>query len=256
MQKKCLSILLMVFFLGTLSLAAILVEPSRFILKIEPGKRESGFITVINTGSLPADLKAVLYDWDLSETGELIELQAKTRTDSLDGLIKFNPRQFTIQPGKAQIVRFTIDAPQDGLEHKGVVFFEESFVPPSGTIGATVTTKVGPIFYVAPTNIELALQFNDIRVVQENNQTFFKVFALNNGKGHIRLTISYKLQTKEGKTLKEDALPEQVILPGKNLDQLFSIAENLHNGDYRLIVVLSYFGYTRFNEGVLEFSIP
>jgi len=246
----------MFFFLGTLSLASLLVEPSRFILKIEPDKRESGSITVTNTGSFPADLKAVLYDWDLSEEGELIELPPKTRTDSLDGLIKFNPRQFTVQPGQTQIVRFTIEAPKDEIEHRGIVFFEESFSPTPGAMGATITTKVGPIFYVAPVKIEMALQYKEIRVISENNQANLKVFALNNGKGHIRLTISYQLQTKEGKTIHEGVLPEQIILPQNSINKLFSLADNLQSGDYRLLVVLSYYGYTRVNEGVLEFSIP
>ncbi|MDD2430378.1 MAG: hypothetical protein PHD88_09745 [Firmicutes bacterium] len=256
-MKKLLLALCIFTFLTLAISADLLIEPSRIIVEIEPGGKTSGAISIINTGKKPLDLKAVLYDWDLEETSELIELEAGLKEDSLDNLIKFNPREFTILPGKSQVVRYTIQAPDDSLEHKGIVFFEQTITPPKGSmIGATVKNKIGTIFYVSTPLIEMDITFEDISLSSENGNHFLKVVADNTGKGHIRLIISYLLQTKEGKTLKEETLPDQVLLVGKKLNSSFPIIGDLAPGNYRLIVNLSYSGYTQRNQGVLEFSIP
>ncbi len=254
-MKKLMFFLILLLILGVSSMAAILVEPSRFILQIEPGKKETGAITIINTGDTPANLAAILYDWDISSDGKLNETVAGTRTDTLNGLIKFNPRQFTINPGQSQIVRFTIEAPKDNIEHKGIVFFEET-IASGGEVGTLITTKIGATIYAAPKGVKLSLQFQDITVTSKNDEVSLNIKAVNNGNAHLRMTVIYQLQNKAGKKLKDGSLSEQVLLCAKDATFSLPIANNLPSGDYRLILDIAFYGVESRLNRAIEFSIP
>jgi len=254
-MKKLMFLFMLVIFLGITSLAAVMVEPGRFILQIEPGKKETGAITVINIGDADAKLEAVLYDWDIGEDGKLNETTAGSRTDTLNGLIKFNPRQFTIKPGQSQVVRFTIDAPTDNIEHKGIVFFEE-VIASGGDVSTLITAKVGATIYAAPKGAKRSIHFNNISVSATKETVDLVVKAINNGNVHLRMVIQYKLQTKSGKVVLEDSFKEQVLLSGKEVAFNLPITTNLASGQYRLILDFSFYGIESSYNQVVEFSIP
>lgn len=235
-------------------MATIMVEPSRFILKVEPGKKETGAINVINAGKTPATLRVVLYDWDLDEDGNLSEVNPGTYSDSLEKLIKFNPKQFTVQPGQSQVVRFTIDGPTDGIEHKGIVFFEETLALPGDSLGANVTSMIGTTIYVAPTKILRAIRFLEMDV-KIDGQVRYVVKAINEGDGHLRFSTSYKLQTENGKTLKEGSFKEEVLLPKHTLALEYPLTD-LSSGKYRLLLQMRFYGINNTYDEAIEFSIP
>lgn len=254
-MKKPPLVIALILICSLFSLATVMVEPSRFILKIEPGQKQTGVITVINAGLIPTTLNAVLYDWQLNEEEKLQALVAGTRSDSLEKLIKFNPKNFTIQPGQAQIVRFTIEAPTDGIEHKGIVFFEENIALAGDGIGANVTSRIGTTIYAAPVDVKHSLLIKELRPFLDDEQINLLFSAHNNGTGHLRLRISYYLQNKQGKTLKEGSINELVILPDDEKIVVEPITK-LSSGEYRLLMQVAFYDIEQRFEHTAEFSIP
>jgi len=241
-------------FLSLCIFATVIVDPSRFILIGEPGVKLTQSINIINASTNPVDLTAVLYDWELNEEGKLEEMPIGTLVDSLGSSIKFSPKKFSLNPGQAQVVRFTVEVPTDATEHKGIVFFEEEIPVVGNQSGATVTTKIGATIYVAPENATLAFELLDTNVVLIGDGVYFLVEAVNKGTAHIRFGINYKLQTKSGMLLKEDTYSEQVLFPGKTSKLYYPVAI-LPSGDYRLALEFNFTGFTKTHNQAISFTL-
>jgi len=131
--NKLWSILLflIIIFLFSLSAAAtIRVEPSRIILNALEGERSTGMIEVVNNTEIEVELTTLLKDWSLDERDSIVIFDPGETDYTLDGLIKFNPREFTLAPGQKQIVRFTVTSPEGTTprERRGIVFIEHETV--------------------------------------------------------------------------------------------------------------------------------
>src|SRR6056297_2478873 len=74
------------------------VEPSRIIINSKLDTRNTGIINVINTGEKQILLQAYLYDWNLKNNEGLKTYKPGTLDTSLEGLIKFNPKSFILDP--------------------------------------------------------------------------------------------------------------------------------------------------------------
>lgn len=252
-RKLCVTLLLCLVFSLT-ALATIIVDPSRFVLVGPPGTRLTQSINVMNTGDAPVNLTAVLYDWVLDNQGKLQELPAGTLEDSLGASLKFSPRQFKLEPGQTQVVRFTVEVPTDGIERKGIVFFEEELPIPGDQMGTTITTKIGATIYVAPEDATLAFEIIDVNVALIDGSVYFLVEAVNQGTAHIRFAIDYKLQTATGSVLLHDSYSEQVLLPGKTSKLYYPVAA-VPSGDYRLSLVFKFTGFDVTHEQAIAFRV-
>ncbi|MFW6256891.1 MAG: hypothetical protein ACOC2O_01995, partial [Bacillota bacterium] len=155
LNKKFVSVFIILFFLlivNTVSAqtsGGIKIEPSRFLIEMEPGSRTTEVITVTNSSDRELDLVANFYDWDLNEQYELILHESGSQKESLEGMLRFNPRNFTLEPGEQQLVRFTINFPEeeDPLERRGIIFIEHEDEFDEEDIGASVTSMVGSTVY-------------------------------------------------------------------------------------------------------------
>lgn len=234
------------------------VEPSRFIFTLKPGERITEAIKVTNTQETEAEFAAVIYDWTLDDLDRLVTSEAGSRKDTLKGLIKFNPRRFTLAPGKSQYVRFTLTAPKDGdwLEKKGIIFFEQEIPSTESEIGTTIVTQVGTTIYLSFTQTTNSFRFIGAKVeIPEKGPPFALLDLANEGEGHIRYKVSYKLIKEGGALIHEDNLSEQVILPGARRMISFTIAEQVPAGIYNLSLEISFFGTEKKYNTSVPFTI-
>lgn len=246
-------------------LASTLVEPGKFILVLNPGARTTDTINVKNVADKATVVKAVVYDWTLNDRDELVATELGSRKDSLNGLIKFNPRTFKLDPGANQLVRFTITAPKDSSvgELRGIVFFEEENSLSGKGVNAKLITEVGSTIYAALTPIQLKFRLFAAKVVvgantqapgaeahSANVSAVLKV--RNEGSSHARYTITYKVVNDQNVVLAHDELKEKVLLPGFQRTVSFPISGNFNPGKYNLLLEIKFFN----TDQTLVHSVP
>ena len=252
-------LLLSLFSYSHLSFASTTVEPARILLTAKPGGRVTGTITVTNPGDKEADVTAVIYDWTLNDTDRMVTSEVGTRQDSLKGLIKFNPQSFKLAPGDSQVVRFTLTAPKEGnlIEHRGIVYFEENM--PSNAqdgIGANVVTQVGSTIYLSMEGMRMAFNFVKALVERANDGKYQGVMEImNQGSGHVRYRVSYKLINANKTLINETQIPERVILPGFNRRVSFPLPEKLEPGKYNLLLTVEFWGTAKSISRNIPFTV-
>lgn len=244
-------------FFSDLSLAAVRIEPARIIMNALDKKHSTGLIEVINTGEEEIELKALLNDWALDENDGLIFFDAGETDYSLDGLIKFNPRNFKIAPGKKQIVRFTISNPDSTdtvKERRGVVFFEQETDFVDAATGSKVKSQVGSVIYFIPENVKYDFKFEGMRVYNTSKSIpqGIIVKVKNEGEAHLRYYPSYKIIDSENKLVMEKKFSELIILPGYERQFAFYLEERLKKGDYTFLL-----SFKLYNTSYMpEYQIP
>ncbi len=230
--------------------ASVRVEPSRFILHVAPGERDTGAITVTNYSPFPVTLDAVYYDWEMDEEFELVHYDRGTLKETLDGLIRFNPRQFTLEPGQSQVVRFTVEFPEEKdeqFERRGIIFFEHLEEDPDfeGT-GAMLKTMIGTTIYIRP--VEYIFSFRVIEnhvVTAPSGQKFGALLLANASLVHVRFETTFKVFNSDGEVVEEGKIPELVILPEQVRPLYFPLQRVYSPGDYRIVIEFDFFAIGR-----------
>lgn len=89
----------------------LLVAPTRVILE---GRARSAELTLVNTGSSTATYRISFINLRMTDTGELTEIEEPGPGERFaDGMIRYSPRQVTLEPNVAQTVRLQVRKPAD-----------------------------------------------------------------------------------------------------------------------------------------------
>ena len=262
LKKKLLItfiVILIIFIYFDNVMAITHVEPAKLIVKTEPGQRKTGLIKVTNNGNKKIQLKAILYDWDLNEDDSLKALEAGSNNYTLDGLIKFNPKVFKVNPGKTQVVRFTITAPVDiKKERRGIVFFEEETNLIDEATGARVVTQVGTAIYFVPSTALSKFELHGVKIYNpevENDMARSLLMVENQGDTTVRYTIHYIVIDKKGALVNKGEDREKVILPGYKRIVAFAIGDKYEPGEYKMKLNIEFYGTEKVGEYVIPFKI-
>lgn len=236
-------------------LATVRVEPAKILIKSDLGQRSTGTIDVYNNGEENVLLQAYLYDWTLDARDDVKTYYPGTLDNSLNGYIKFNPRSFILEPGKKQVVRFTITTPEElDRELRGIVFFEQETNLIDNSTGSIVKSQIGTVIYLTPDKVNYSFQLNDVRVLEEkvNNRYRFVVIMENKGEAHLRLVINYKIIDENNSLIEEGEFDQYVLLPDFRRALIFSPTNELKPGNYKLY--LNYYFMNSKREK--EYEIP
>lgn len=252
-------LLIFILCLSNMIQASTTVDPSRFLFVAKPGSRVTGTIKVTNPSAQIAEVSAIIYDWTLNNTDRMITSEVGTRKETLKGLIKFNPQNFKIAPGESQIVRFTLTAPKEGelFERRGIVFFEEKNIiqNPEG-MGANLITQVGSTIYLAFEGMRMAFNLVDAQVEKGSDGKYQGVLKIaNQGAGHVRYRISYKLINEKKALIHENQFSEKVILPQFERKISFPLPDKLAPGKYNLLMKLNFLGTNKSTNRTITFTV-
>ncbi len=221
------------------------IEPSRFIIEMAPGTRATEVINVTNTSNRRLNLIANFYDWNLDDDYSLVPHEAGSLKETLNGMIRFNPRVFSLDPGEKQLVRYTVNFSEDEedlFERRGIIFFEHQDEFMDEGIGASIKTMIGTIVYVTPTGYNYTLSILDSLVLESEDQEFFvAILANNQGMKHARINLEYRLISEIGKVLIEDRTEERVVLPGEDRGIFFPLNYAFDPGEYEIIYTVTFF---------------
>ena len=112
------------------SLGDLGVSPTRVVLA---GRTRSAEIVLLNRGTQPATYRISVVNMRMTETGRFETIE-QTESDQMfaDKLIRYAPRQVTLDPGAAQTVRVMVRKPKDLQpgEYRSHLYFRA--VPPPG----------------------------------------------------------------------------------------------------------------------------
>lgn len=120
----------------TATVGDLLVAPTRIILE---GPRRSAEVTLVNVGPTTATYRVSLTHFRMTERGELEEITDPKPEDRIaDPLVRFSPRQVTLEPNLAQTVRIQLRKPADLAtgEYRSHLLFRA--VPPAETVAGNV----------------------------------------------------------------------------------------------------------------------
>jgi hypothetical protein len=114
----------------------LLVAPTRVIFE---GRTRSAELTLLNIGKQAATYRISFTHLRMMENGDLKEVEQPAPSDAFaDELIRYSPRQVTLEPNVSQTIRLQLRKPEnlaDG-EYRSHLLFRA--VPPEGSIPANV----------------------------------------------------------------------------------------------------------------------
>lgn len=123
----------------TATVGDLLVAPTRIILE---GARRSSEVTLVNIGATPATYRISLTHLRMTEKGELQEITDVKPEDRIaDPLVRFSPRQVTLEPNLAQTIRIQLRKPADLAvgEYRSHLLFRA--IPPAQTVSGNVESQ-------------------------------------------------------------------------------------------------------------------
>lgn len=113
-MKKTFSIaaLVLVSLLGARTASAdLMLYPTRVVLE---NKQRAAQVEMINRGDKPETYRISLVNRRMTETGEIVEArQAEPGEQFADEMVRYSPRQVTLQPGVSQTVRLSVRKPAE-----------------------------------------------------------------------------------------------------------------------------------------------
>lgn len=137
----------------------LLVAPTRVVLE---GRTRAAEITLVNIGSAPATFRISLYHLRMLESGEMKEIETPEEgAPWSDDLVRYAPRQVTLDPNVSQVVRLQLRLPAslpDG-EYRSHLLFravpredsmpERSIEKPVGDDAKGFSVRLTPIYGVS-----------------------------------------------------------------------------------------------------------
>jgi hypothetical protein len=126
---------------GLPGIGDLLVAPTRVVFE---GRARTGELTLLNIGKQVATSRISFTHFRMLENGDLKEIEQPAESDAVaDNLIRYSPRQVTLEPNVSQTIRLQLRKPEklaDG-EYRSHLLFRA--VPPEGAIPGNVVESEG-----------------------------------------------------------------------------------------------------------------
>ncbi len=231
------------------------ISPSLFQLTIGAQSKTESF-RVFNFGARPMKFRISVHNWDVDEE---FNVQVIPPTEqSLDQWIVINPIEFTVEPGKAQVVRFVIRprVQPDPGEHRAIIYICENPVETGEFPQSNVVGCIGAAVYGEHGEVQRVGILHDVAIAPETNPVLTRFDISSEGSAHVRMDGQYaiwnasKYPGTENTTRIEDvqdvekltalgiaeagALPSLPVLPGTRRTMELYTSAVLPPGEYVL----------------------
>lgn len=233
-MKKIYILLLSIFLAVANSPVSLADEPPPGQIGVAPSMLEipigqkpvNESVRIFNLKKTPTTVKVEVYNWTLDEKDEIRLLPPDKQ--SLDRWMLINPLSFTVEPGKSQVVRFSIrpTAKPDAGEHRAMIYFVEqpSAAGADTTKALEILFKLGVGVYGYADPVKRSAALNQLAFDKASSSLVADIS--NSGNVHTRLKGSYSLWKKTafpgigeaGKLIdqqKPEKQPEGLVLSGQ-----------------------------------------
>lgn len=202
----------------------VLVYPNFVELDFSKSKRKflSKVVFVDNPTDKTIRVRAYTEAWTMNETGSIL-FPKEADEHSLNEYLKFNPREFDLDPGKRQTVRLTAKLPEglDG-EFKSIIFFEvinskkDLTKKHKGvTLAVTFKTRFGVAIYAYKGDITKTNNLKNISFTAKDNKNYLIITVENTGNIHTNFTGELTLTDKNNGNPLVQKLTKFTVLPNK-----------------------------------------
>ncbi|MBM3162518.1 MAG: molecular chaperone [Chlorobi bacterium] len=172
------------------------VAPSMFELAIGQNPVNES-VRIFNLKKTPTTVKVEVYNWTLDEKNEVKLLPPDKQ--SLDRWMLINPLSFTLEPGKSQVVRFSIrpTVKPDPGEHRAIIYFIEQPVAANAdnTKALEILFKLGVGVYGHADPVKRAGTLNGLAF--DKGASSLNADISNSGNVNTRLKGNYSIWKKD-----------------------------------------------------------
>lgn len=235
---------------GALAQTGVGVSPGRSELTSNAGAVLTQELAVDNPSRTTVlDVSVYLSDVLLGPDGSMLYLEAGMNPRSLAPWTSVNPLLFTLQPGAAERVAYTITVPPDAASgtYWGIIFFESRpRVEEAETQGIGVTTlvRVGHTVYVTVGEASRQGAIAGIRFDDVTPPGVIRVTFQNSGDALIRLDGRIEIRSTTGELVQVLSIDDAPSFPGATHDLVVPISEPITSGEYIVLAVLDTGGTT------------
>lgn len=218
------------------------VTPVKYNLTVKPGEPTSRDVQVSNMGDSPVIVRVRLSDWKLSEMGELSLAPLGSTPASLQGLVRFEPSEFSLAAGEVGLIHITAQLPADGPATRWGVLLSEirPATPKPSNLGPRAVAELGTTLYlskVAPEVIHPELTGMDV-IPTGGDSLEVSVRMRNTGERHYYVTGEIALTDSTGASLASGTFGTGVILPGGRRTFTWTCTPALKPGRYTVTATL------------------
>lgn len=224
------------------------IDISRVELQAQAGGSVSTSLNVRHPGeadSKPMTVRPYLRDFLLPVQGTQTYAAPGSNPNSLGKWLQVTPTTFKIDPGKTQMVRYTVNVPPGtppGL-YWGALFFEakaDENAQKAGTTSVRYQVDVGQIIYVQVGAGKFGGRLTGIEAALSGKTLNVAATISNDGTTLIRAAGRAQIRDSSGKVLATVPIGESVALPGNR--RTFSGEGNLDlpAGHYDVLVAMQY----------------
>jgi P pilus assembly chaperone PapD len=222
---------------------SIEVSPLRVELQAQPGGSHTQAVTVSNPGEQAVKVRATLSDWHLSRDGApQFEDPAPERPFAASDWVRFAPPEFTLEPGKQGIVRFTVSVPPDAQPagYRTGILFEfvpDAPQPAAGGRQVVLKSRIATLVYVHVGQPPPAVELTNLQVREAGEQTQVVAGLRNRSRRSVRTKGNLLVYDGTGTAIAQIPLPDVPVLPESERDLAITASDAtrpLPSGQYRV----------------------
>ncbi len=210
------------------------VSPVIFDYDLTAGTQKVDEVSIINNESERVEMTTEVADFEYDEKGEMRYIEENQENPSVSSLKKwlhYDTKEFSLEPGGEQRIRFTVDVPANAEPggHYGVIFFRTK---PKGSGNIGVSARIGSLILVTiPGNVKKTGEVVDFKIGKLNDKNevvsrdFFERGPLdvfyrvkNTGNVHFKPTGRLLIKDGNGKILQEIPPADLRVFPGLGRD--------------------------------------
>jgi len=218
------------------------VAPAKYTLVLEIGKPVSRDVNVTNMSAEPAVVHVRLLDWVLSDQGEMRLAARGSTPQSIDTLVQFEPREFSLQPGETGRIHITARIPADGPPTRWGVLLSEirPAVPRPAGFGPRAVAELGTTLYLSRVHSdEVHAVMTGMEVLPAGRDSVTVSVRLRNmGERHFYVGGEGAVVDDRGRRVASGPLPTGVVLPGRLRIITWTCPAVLIPGEYRVTMSL------------------
>ena len=210
------------------------VVPVKYNLTCRPGEAVVRDVEIANQGEAPVVVHVTWSDWQMSEDGDLSLVPAGSMPTTLQGLVEFEPADFSLGPHESGHVRVTVHLPATGPATRWGVMLEvkpASLAAPQ--LGPRATAQLGTTFYLSRVPAEIVnAEVVGMVFRPMGDSVAVAVRIRNAGERHYYVGGSIALKDSTGQSVAGGSLATGVVLPGRTRSFQWICAASLAPGRY------------------------
>ena len=195
------------------------VTPMRVQLHVMPGAEFTDAVEITNVGDEPVRIQAELEDWFLNEVGTPLYQNAGSLEATASFWVEIAPKDFLIEPGETEFVRFTTRIPEmvnDGGYHCAIVISNKPIITPDpASRTVSVRGRIATMIYVTVGHPKKSARIeNMVAVPGPKGEPRVRLEIENDGRDFLRLAGDLRLYAGDKAVSASILLPDVPILPG------------------------------------------